>query len=207
MSAKSTIIPLPALGGQNVKSVNRYKYWGLCSTLSSLIDIQRQLQYQYCAPNKLRASFSCCSNAVKMHFFVPSVCPYMHHKYGVISGRQACRDCVWLIILGAGLYATCRGERVLVITRFNANSYLWDLIEQKCVPLSWTKQKVQQRGCALRCSQVVYIRPYSLNTTTAFYFATEYSDVAVFVWRGVHAEYFTWPSPGLDSVSYSGSSV
>jgi len=124
MSAKSTIIPLPALGGQNVKSVNRYKYWGLCSTLSSLIDIQRQLQYQYCAPNKLRASFSCCSNAVKMHFFVPSVCPYMHHKYGVISGRQACRDCVWLIILGAGLYATCRGERVLVITRFNANSYL-----------------------------------------------------------------------------------
>ena len=36
-------------------------------------------------------------------------------------------------------------------------------------------------GCLLRRSQIVYIRPYSLNTTTAFYFVTEYSDITVFV--------------------------
>jgi len=36
-------------------------------------------------------------------------------------------------------------------------------------------------GCALWCSQTFYIRSYSLNTTTAFYFVTECSDVAVLV--------------------------
>jgi len=29
--------------------------------------------------------------------------------------------------------------------------------------------------------QIFYIRPYSLNTTTAFYFVTEWSKIAVFV--------------------------
>jgi len=43
-------------------------------------------------------------------------------------------------------------------------------------------------GCALWCTRIVH--------TTAFYFATEYSDVTVFVWGRVHAtilSYFTWP--------------
>jgi len=35
-------------------------------------------------------------------------------------------------------------------------------------------------GFVLWCSQIVYIRPYCLNTATAFYFVTECSDVAVF---------------------------
>jgi len=34
--------------------------------------------------------------------------------------------------------------------------------------------------CMLWCSQIVYIRPSSLNTTTTFYFVTECSEVAVF---------------------------
>jgi len=38
-------------------------------------------------------------------------------------------------------------------------------------------------GCALECSQIVYNCPYSLNTTTAFYFVTECSDVTVFFLR------------------------
>jgi len=49
-----------------------------------------------------------------------------------------------------------------------------------------------------------------LNTTTAFYFVTECSDVTVFVGGRVYATthfYFTWPWPGFDSVSYSGCSV
>ena len=56
---------------------------------------------------------------LKTYFFVPSVRPCMHLNYGVISGRHACRDCVWHIILDAGLYTTCPGERVLVATKFN----------------------------------------------------------------------------------------
>jgi len=107
------------------------------------------MRYQYCAANKLRASLSRCSNAVKNLLFVPSarrivarkssvrglyvcvggldnlkfnktpliysasyfnlgrlgalsVCTSMYHNYGVISRRQAGRDCAWPIILGAG---------------------------------------------------------------------------------------------------------
>jgi len=28
----------------------------------------------------------------------------MHHSYGGISERHACKDCVWPVILDAGLY-------------------------------------------------------------------------------------------------------
>jgi len=65
-------------------------------------------------------------------------------------------------------------------------------------------------GCSLWCSQIVYVHPYSLNTTTAFYLMAECFDVAVFIWGRVHATthpYFTWPWLRLDSVSYSGYSV
>ena len=62
------------------------------------------LYSKYCAANKLRASFSRCSNAVKMDFFIPFVRQCMHHKYSVISESHACRDCVWPIILDAELY-------------------------------------------------------------------------------------------------------
>jgi len=56
---------------------------------------------------------------LKMYFFVPYVRPCMHHNYGVISERYACRDCVWLTILNAELYTTCPEERVLVAIGFN----------------------------------------------------------------------------------------
>jgi len=36
-------------------------------------------------------------------------------------------------------------------------------------------------GCVLWCSQIVYIRPYSLNTTTTFYFVTECSDIQIHI--------------------------
>jgi len=52
---------------------------------------------------------------LKMYFFVPFVRPCMHHKYGGISESHTCKDCVWPIILDAGLYTTCPGERVLVV--------------------------------------------------------------------------------------------
>ena len=58
-SAKSIVTTLLTLGGQNVKSVNQYKYLGtvLDTKISDDKDIQRQLRYQYCAANKLQASF------------------------------------------------------------------------------------------------------------------------------------------------------
>ena len=66
-SAKSTVTPLLTMGGQNVKSFNQYKYLGIVldTELSDDKDLQRHLRYQCCATNKLRASFSRCSNAVK----------------------------------------------------------------------------------------------------------------------------------------------
>jgi len=84
-------------------------------------DIQRQLRYQYCAANKLRAYFSRCSNAVKnvlFHSFCTPMCA-SQLSYGVISRSHVCRDYVWHIILDAELYTTCLGERVLAATKFN----------------------------------------------------------------------------------------
>ena len=69
--AKSTATPVLKLGGQYIKCVDQYKYLGILldTELSDDKDIQRQLRYQYCAANKLRASFSLCSNAVKNVLF------------------------------------------------------------------------------------------------------------------------------------------
>ena len=57
-SAKSTVIPLLTLGGQNIKSVNQYKYLRIVLDTELLDDkdIQRHLRYQYCAANKLWAA-------------------------------------------------------------------------------------------------------------------------------------------------------
>ena len=66
-----------------VKSVNQYKYLGIVldTELSDDKDIQRQLQYQYCAANKLRASFTDVQMQLKMCFYVTFGRPCMHHNY------------------------------------------------------------------------------------------------------------------------------
>ena len=67
LSAKSTVTTLLTLYGQNVQSIKHYKYLGILldTELSNDKDIHRQLRYQHCVANKLRASFFRCSNAVK----------------------------------------------------------------------------------------------------------------------------------------------
>jgi len=57
--AKSIVTPLLTLVGQNVKSVNHYKYLGIVldTELSDNKDIKRQLRYQNCASNKLEPLF------------------------------------------------------------------------------------------------------------------------------------------------------
>ena len=99
------------VGGQSVKSVNHYKYLAIVldTQLSDDKDIQRQLRYQYCAANKLRASFSRRSNTVKNVLF-RSFCKSMYASKLWCDFKKACRDCAWPIILGAELYITCLGE-------------------------------------------------------------------------------------------------
>jgi len=148
-------------------------------------DIQKQLWYQYCAANKLRASFSRCSNAVKNVFSVPFACPCMHHNYGVFSGSQACRDCVWHIILDVELYTTCPGERVLVATKFNVTFLplrLCYCYENTRTCFSKDAVNLTTYGYVPWCNRIVSIRTHSLNTIYAFYSVNEWSKFAVSVW-------------------------
>ena len=120
-SARSTATPVLKSGGQYVNSVDQYKYLGILldTELSDDKDIQRQLRYQYCAANKLRASFSRCSNAVKNVLFRSFCTPMYASQLWCNFRKYACRDCGWHIILVAKLCTTCPGERVLVATKFN----------------------------------------------------------------------------------------
>ena len=151
--------------------------------LSDDKDIQRQLRYQYCAANKLRASFSRCSNAVKNDFFVPFVRPCMHLNYGVISGSHACRNCVWHIILVGELYTACPGERVLVATKFNVTFLplrLCYVNTSTC--FSKDAENLTTYGYMLWWSQIVCTCHYSLKSIIAFYSVNEWSNFAVSVW-------------------------
>jgi len=83
----------------------------------------------------------------------------------------------WPVILVAGLYTTCRNERVLTVIRFKATFQpLRPYCETVCRPTSLLNgaESLTTYSCALWCRQIAYICPYSLNTTTAFYFATEF---------------------------------
>jgi len=74
------------------------------------------------------------------------------------------------------------GERVLVVIRLNATFLLLrPYCENICTSFLHDAESLTTYGSMLWCIQIVYIRPYSLNTTTAFYFATECSDVTVFI--------------------------
>ena len=65
--------------------LDKGEYWAH----TCLLFIQRQLRYQYCAANKLRASFSRCSNAVKNVLF-RSFCTPMHASQLWCNFRKSC---------------------------------------------------------------------------------------------------------------------
>jgi len=121
---------------------------------------------------------------LKTYFFVPFVRPFMHHNYGgVISGSHAFRDCVWHIILDAELYTTCPGKRVLVVTMFNVTFLpLRHCYENTLTCFSKDAENLTTYGYVLWCSQIVCIRPYSLNTIISSYSVNEWSNFAVSVW-------------------------
>jgi len=103
-------------------------------------------------------------------------------------------------ILGAGLYTTSCVERVLAFIRSNATFLPWGLIRNKIYTSFLNDAEILTTYfCVLWCSQIIYIRPYTLNTTTSFDLVTECWDVSVFAWGRVQAKmlpYFT----GLDQV-------
>jgi len=94
---RKTVTPLLKLSGQYVKYVDQYKYLGIVlnTELSDDKDIQRQPRYQYCAANKLRASFSRCSNLVKNIVF-RSFCTLMYASQLWCNFKKSCmqRLCV-----------------------------------------------------------------------------------------------------------------
>ena len=145
--------------------------------------IQRQLRYQYCAANKLRASLSRCSNAVKNVLFRSFSTPMYASQLWCNFRSHACRDCVWHIILDAELHTTFPGERVLVATRFNV-TFLPLRLCYKNTRTCFSKdaENLTTYGYMLWCSQIVCIRPCSLNTIIAFYSVNEWSNFAVSVW-------------------------
>jgi len=72
---------------------------------------------------------------------------------------------------------TFRGERVLVVIRFNVTFVpLRPYCEKMCTCFLNDGRSPAIHGCALWCSQIVYIRS-SLNITTPIYFVTECPDV------------------------------
>ena len=105
------------------------------------------------------------------------------------------------IILDAELDTTCPGEWVLVVMthQVQCNIPTFEALLRKiCTCFSKDAEDLITYGCLLWRSQIVYIRPYSLNTTTAFYFVTEYSDIAVFVRLRVCMSQCIRTLPGFD---------
>ena len=110
----------------------------------------------------------------------------MHHNYVVSSGRRTSTDYVWPVTLVAGpLYN--------LLWRASASSHLIQcnvptseaILKKRCTCFLRDAKSPTMYGCALLCSQIVYqgIRPYTLNTTTAYalYFVAECPDVTVLV--------------------------
>ena len=120
-SARSTATPVLKLGGQYVNSVDQYKYLGIVldTELSDDKDIQRQLRYQYCAANKLRASFSRCSNAVKNVLFCSFSTPMYASQLWCNFRNSRMQRLRVAYKFGCRALTTCPGERVLVATKFN----------------------------------------------------------------------------------------
>jgi len=94
-----------------------------------------------------------------MYRFVPFVRPRMHHNYGVFSGRHACRDCVWPIILVAVLYIlSWRASVSSHQVQCNIPTFE-DILRKNAYLFLERWRSVTTYRCALWWSQIVYIRP------------------------------------------------
>ena len=201
-SAKSTITHCWHWVVKTQNMLTDTNIWGLYK-LSDGKDIQRQLQYQYCAVNKLRASFSRCSNAVKYILFC-SFCTPMYASQLWCNFRKSCMQKLRVAynfgctaIYNLPWRANVSSHHVQCnIPTFEANTN-----SPTC--FSKHKENLTTYGCVLWWSQILRIRPCSLNTTIAYYFVNEWSNIAVSVWlmaRHVTTHWhftWTWPVQGL----------
>ena len=179
--------PVADTGVRRVKSIFHYKYLGIALDvdLSDDKDFQRQLRYQYVVANKLRASFTQFFELSEKCTF--SFLLYIHVCITIMVQFQedihpqiACG--LWLWLQGSVAY-TFRGERVSVVIRFSVTFVpLRPYCEKMFTCFLNDGKSPKIHGCALWCSQIVYIRP-SLSTTTPIYFMTECPVVPVMVAR------------------------
>jgi len=83
----------------------------------------------------------------------------------------------------AELYTTCPGKRVLVGTTFKVTFVPLRLCyEDTCTCSSKDAENLTTYAYVLWCSQIICIRPYSLNTVIVFHSVNELSNFAVSVW-------------------------
>jgi len=144
----------------------------------------------------------------KTYFFFPFILQCMHHNYGVISGSHACIGCVWHIILDAELYTTCPGERVLLAIRFNVTFLPLRLCCKNTRTCFSKDPENLTNDYMLRCSQIVCICPYSLNTIITLYSVNEWSNFSASVslrachatWHNAFAFYLDSTNLGIDAL-------
>jgi len=141
---------------------------------------------------------------LKMYFFVPFVRPCMHHNYGGIAESHACIDCVWPIILDAGFYTTCRGERVLVAMthQVQCNIPTFEAVLRKNMHLFLERCR-RSNNVMVACFDAVRLFTFFLILWTLQYNRILLCDwvlghCSVCSFEGVHVtmhSYFTWAWP------------
>jgi len=126
--------------------------------------------------------FSRCSNAVKNVLF-RSYCTPTYASQLWCNFRKANMQ-ILRVVYNFGCRALCSLPwRASVSShQVQCNIPTFEALLRKiCTCSLKDAESLTTYGCALWSSQIVYIRPYSLNTTIAFYFVTECSDVTVLV--------------------------
>jgi len=168
LRVQTPVTPLLTLGGQNVKSVNHYQYLGtiLNTELSDTTNIQRQLRHKYCAANKLRASFSRCSNVVE-NVLLCSFCTPMYARQLWCNFRKSrmqrlrvaynfgCRalyNLSWRAIVSSH-QVQCNIPTSEAFVRRNMLATCFSKDAESLATYGWV----------LWCSEIICIYPYSLT--------------------------------------------
>ena len=115
------LVPSLSLCNSQLAVVGQVKY--LDVVIDSLLcddnDILRQLRYQYCSANKLRASFFKCSIFVKNICFGPTALCCMQLIYDASLRSLLCNAYVWRTTIISKFYMGFPSSTVLVHIRWN----------------------------------------------------------------------------------------
>jgi len=144
--------------------------------------------------------FSRCSNAVKNILFRSFFTP-MYASQSWCNFRKLCMQRL-RVAYKFGWRTLCNLPwRVSVsIHHVQCNISTFEALTQKykyCTCCSKGAESLTTYGWVLWCSPIVYNRPYSLNTATAFYFVTDCSDIVVFARSNAFVLYLALTSLGI----------